>query len=55
MTEWIFDHTKAGRQRSEYARDVLAEIRSKQIRLTEAERAQAAEGYKKLRGPTRKP
>ena len=45
VTEWIFKHTEAGRQRSEYARNVLAEIRSKPIRLTEAERAQAAEGY----------
>ena len=45
VAEWIFKHTEAGRQRSEYARNVLAEIRSKSIRLTEAERAQAAEGY----------
>ena len=45
VTKWIFKHTEAGRQRSEYARNVLAEIRSKPIRLTETERTQAAEGY----------
>lgn len=45
VAEWIFKHTEAGRQKSEFARNVLADIRSKQIRLTEAERVQAAEGY----------
>jgi len=44
VAEWIFKHTEAGRQKSEFARNVLADIRSKQIRLTEAERVQAAEG-----------
>ena len=46
VTEWIFDHTKAGRQRSEYARDVLAEIRNEPICMS----IQKAESKHAVRG-----